>query len=237
GHSMGGVLARVYASDSYTHGWYLRKENFMRGDIHRLITVCSTHRGSDVMRFMAAVRQGKEENIISLGDQEVPTSWAGLFADLLSFYANKEQAIETEAPNNQIPGSDAVRKIDRGPIAVHAIACYAVDNDLDQFYKARLRKLWWGQTPALLRRAFEIMGQKEQGEDLAVIKNGTAGSVLWRVILQPILLMGGDRTFPIQQKWEGIYASGTMHAMSRLRSAVFRDQRNDCTVVWECAGG
>ena len=31
GHSMGGVLVRVYASDSYTGNMYHRKENFGRG--------------------------------------------------------------------------------------------------------------------------------------------------------------------------------------------------------------
>ena len=36
-HSMGGLLARVYASGNYNPK-YIRAENFSRGDIHRLIT-------------------------------------------------------------------------------------------------------------------------------------------------------------------------------------------------------
>lgn len=45
GHSLGGVLPRVYASAHYNPD-YKRAENFMEGDINRLITVGSTHFGS-----------------------------------------------------------------------------------------------------------------------------------------------------------------------------------------------
>ena len=45
GHSLGGVLPRVYASSHYNPD-YKRAENFMEGDINRLITLGSTHFGS-----------------------------------------------------------------------------------------------------------------------------------------------------------------------------------------------
>jgi hypothetical protein len=45
GHSLGGVLPRVYASPQYNPD-YKRAENFMQGDINRLITLGSTHFGS-----------------------------------------------------------------------------------------------------------------------------------------------------------------------------------------------
>ncbi|MBK9982356.1 MAG: hypothetical protein IPP15_08020 [Saprospiraceae bacterium] len=45
GHSLGGILPRVYAS-SYFNPDYKRKENFMQGDISRLVTIASTHFGS-----------------------------------------------------------------------------------------------------------------------------------------------------------------------------------------------
>jgi hypothetical protein len=45
GHSLGGILPRVYASSAYNPD-YKRAENFMQGDINRLITIGSTHFGS-----------------------------------------------------------------------------------------------------------------------------------------------------------------------------------------------
>ncbi|GEM_PF-5888278 len=47
GHSMGGLLARVYASDQY-NPTYERLENFNQGDIHRLITLNTPHHGSEL---------------------------------------------------------------------------------------------------------------------------------------------------------------------------------------------
>lgn len=45
GHSLGGVLPRVYASPQFNPD-YKRPDNYMKGDINRLITLGSTHFGS-----------------------------------------------------------------------------------------------------------------------------------------------------------------------------------------------
>ena len=45
GHSMGGLLARAYAATPT----YKRPENFNAGDIHRLITICTPHYGSELV--------------------------------------------------------------------------------------------------------------------------------------------------------------------------------------------
>ncbi len=47
GHSMGGLLARLYASQ-YQGIAYLRDDNLQVGDIHKLITVDSPHNGSQL---------------------------------------------------------------------------------------------------------------------------------------------------------------------------------------------
>ena len=44
GHSMGGVLARIWAGAGT--GYYVRDDNFRAGDIHKLITLDSPHYGS-----------------------------------------------------------------------------------------------------------------------------------------------------------------------------------------------
>ena len=54
GHSMGGVLSRVYVSQPD----YRRPENFGKGDIHRLITICSPHFGSELGEAKDALMAG-----------------------------------------------------------------------------------------------------------------------------------------------------------------------------------
>jgi uncharacterized repeat protein (TIGR01451 family) len=49
-HSMGGVLSRIYAGSAN----YKRSENYQRGDINRLVTINSPHRGS----FVADIQDG-----------------------------------------------------------------------------------------------------------------------------------------------------------------------------------
>jgi len=48
GHSMGGLLARIYAEgeEYYSKGWYLNDKNFQEGSINKLITLDSPHYGS-----------------------------------------------------------------------------------------------------------------------------------------------------------------------------------------------
>lgn len=47
GHSMGGLLSRIWASPNYNPD-YKRAENFEMGDIHRLITICTPHFGTEL---------------------------------------------------------------------------------------------------------------------------------------------------------------------------------------------
>ncbi|HWB20526.1 MAG TPA: Ig-like domain-containing protein [Phycisphaerales bacterium] len=51
GHSMGGVLARLYVQ-SFSGVPYLRNENFNQGDIHKLITIDSPLKGSGLATFL-----------------------------------------------------------------------------------------------------------------------------------------------------------------------------------------
>ncbi|MCA9311310.1 MAG: hypothetical protein KDA21_08905 [Phycisphaerales bacterium] len=48
GHSMGGVLTRLYASKSS----FRRNENFSRGDVHKLITLDTPHRGASTANLL-----------------------------------------------------------------------------------------------------------------------------------------------------------------------------------------
>ncbi len=107
GHSMGGLLARVYASESYNPR-YRRPENFGRGDIRRLVTLNTPHFGSELTELPAALGSGR------IGDESL-AAWtrrrvaAVLFRGL---FANPEAG----AIRDLMPGSDALRRI--GPTVI-----------------------------------------------------------------------------------------------------------------------
>ncbi|MFC1794965.1 esterase/lipase family protein, partial [Planctomycetota bacterium] len=50
GHSMGGILSRIYSLNSNTG--YLREDNFDKGDIHKLITLNTPHYGSEFANLL-----------------------------------------------------------------------------------------------------------------------------------------------------------------------------------------
>ena len=53
GHSMGGLLARVWASKAY-NPTYRRPENFNQGDIDLLLTLNTPHHGSELVELKDA---------------------------------------------------------------------------------------------------------------------------------------------------------------------------------------
>ena len=119
GHSLGGLIPRIYASDNYQkpHA-YLRHENFRQGDINRLITIATPHHGSDLPRiagYLAGVKIGE----VAL--HEWAAAHAGVWAAdlLMSTSATAGAAID------QIPESAALRKIGATRVPAHAIAAIA----------------------------------------------------------------------------------------------------------------
>jgi hypothetical protein len=55
GHSMGGLLTRWYVSDP--NGIYRRADNFLHGDVHKLVTVDTPHFGSPLARILVDERE------------------------------------------------------------------------------------------------------------------------------------------------------------------------------------
>ncbi|MEL6124168.1 MAG: alpha/beta fold hydrolase, partial [Bacteroidota bacterium] len=126
GHSLGGVLPRVYASDDdafdrYNDDYY-RSDNFQAGDINRLITISSTHHGSDLSYFQHFFSNAWEDSELPflerLTNSALPISlW--LTADIA----------ETGAMRDQVPASQALRKIGPTPIPSHAIVATVEDHE------------------------------------------------------------------------------------------------------------
>lgn len=86
GHSMGGLLPRVYASPAFNPD-YERPENFEAGDINRLLTINTPHFGSDLsdlVRLLEVARIGDE----SAGEWVQRFVALGLFRALFAKPAN-----------------------------------------------------------------------------------------------------------------------------------------------------
>jgi hypothetical protein len=125
GHSMGGVLPRVYASDDdlfdtrYNDDYY-RNDNYNQGDISRLITIASTHHGSDGSEFLSVFNESwKNSNLPfneKLANGLVSTvAWFGLGVGT------------TGAVKDQMPSSRALKRIGPTKIPSHAIVCTVKD--------------------------------------------------------------------------------------------------------------
>ena len=120
GHDMGGLLARVYASD-HEAGYnpdYKRHENFMEGDINRLITIATPHFGSEFREFQSFLHENT--SIFSLPDFTL-MDW--LYQNALVFYYWYNGIYHSQAVLDQAPNSDALLKIGATDIPSHAIAC------------------------------------------------------------------------------------------------------------------
>lgn len=120
GHSMGGLLARVWASDSYNPD-YRRPENFMQGDIDRLLTLNTPHHGSELVELKDAL--GK-----AVIDAEGWIAWARrrLVNTVVWWFLDPEPGAITDLR----PGSSALRRIGATKVPSYAIATRASSAEL-----------------------------------------------------------------------------------------------------------
>lgn len=205
GHSLGGVLPRVYASPQYNPD-YKRPANFQQGDIHRLLTIASTHHGSDMPRVFHALRA------IKIGEQ-------GLFDWLASRglygFADWKTGLDTGAALDQIPGSRALQKIGPTPIPSHAIGLVATARDMYDF-EAKYRneaiavcEIFY-EHPNMLEKVFTQVQQKEDANRLLDYLQ----TLDYR---RNKGFLGGNR-------------NDEQVLMLLFRAAVFGNTQNDCTV-------
>ena len=110
GHSMGGILARVWASKTYSPD-YLRPENFMLGDIDRLVTLNTPHHGSELIELKDAITKAQidGEDWLAWGRRQITNT-------ALWWLLEPERG----AVSDLRPGSRALRRI--GPTKVPSFA-------------------------------------------------------------------------------------------------------------------
>lgn len=248
-HSQGGVISRVYArgfnldtpmAADHPHFndpvkcasegcWYHRANNFSRGDIHRFITISSTHRGSDVCKVFSAFadyqgtlaradtgQEGRERT-----DLEIKSAVLGIF---LTYVDTQVSGITTEGFKNQIPGSPELRKIGPTPVPAHAIACVASDEDMKQVRKdTSFPTRGMGNYYGKLYKIFKFTSDEAM---LHVIKTiGTADDfAAYRHEL--------DR---YNNEYAQLSESGRQYQLDKvinlIRKIVFSHDENDCTVA------
>ncbi len=182
-HSQGGVISRVFARGrsldtpmptNHPHFsepqkcraggcWYHHARNFGYGDIRRLITLSSTHKGSDIPRLFSGISKLQER---------IPKGGASYIEldQFVSFLQSWMTGVRTGGFKDQVPGSDAQSKIGPTPVAAHAIASVCTDEDMEKsksgYYLGRLTKLWSAIPNYRMRDLFTELGQKEQGDEL-----------------------------------------------------------------------
>jgi hypothetical protein len=175
---MGGVLARVYARgfaldqpvlEGNGADWYRRPDNWGQGDIYRLITIGSTHKGSDI------------PGLLQHYARHLPLSLRSLVWQIGNWKAGGKFA--PGAFTDQIPGSPALLAIGRTRVPAHAIAGVAkvadmdlikgvvVDGAVEPTYRERMLTVWAktpdGELPLLVR---QHTGREEDARELAAMR-------------------------------------------------------------------
>ncbi len=120
GHSMGGILARVWASPEYNK-FYKRPENFDEGDIDRILTLNTPHFGSELMELKDSVNEG----VIG---KEGWFEWAKarLVQTVLWWFFDPERG----AVRDLRPGSEALKAIGQTQVPSYALATSATSAEI-----------------------------------------------------------------------------------------------------------
>ncbi len=242
GHSMGGLLARAYARGKWLPAckhcrpmeanpeghaddgdWYRRSDNFGQGDIHRLITCCTPHHGSHLikalMRYIATCnrisdpsRSNQAKSLLRLIELAYGVS-SGAFAD-------------------QAPGSAALKALGATPVPAHAIACVAdpaVDyRAFNELYRWLFVTIYVTAPPEALRALFseEDDAQARCAEALIAFHE-THGRLREGVVQKFITALSGaliSRDGDAQRRKE------YDQALTHFCAALFEGKRNDGAV-------
>ncbi len=210
--------------------WYLRDDNFQRGDIHRLITVCTPHFGSEIVHLVGLYPDccGRVPPEIGQSPQ----------AKALLQMIDLAHGTQTGAFFDQAPLSSALCAIGPTPVPCHAIAGAAEPDDFSQFhelYRWNFLTLYLNAAPELMEQLFthEKVKQNEDAarlvgflKDHKHLLNGMAARAL-------AANLGRPQPKGTDKKLEQEYTQ----ALSLFCRAVFRGQLHDGTVTQPSAHG
>ena len=188
GHSMGGLLTRAYvkgkrleagdrrleeekkkksdlqppASSLQPSSWYLRPDNFRQGDVNRLITMCTPHQGSELVRLLLRLGDSaKKLDPKKGGDAEV----------LLRLF-DLAYGVSTGAFTDQELFSPAIAALGPTPVPCHAIACTAAEEDFGGFngvYRWNFLTMMLLSPPELLKALLEHPDIDQPGDAAKIV--------------------------------------------------------------------
>jgi pimeloyl-ACP methyl ester carboxylesterase len=134
GHSMGGLLTRLYMLDQFSwnsRDWstgYLRPDNFSHGDVRRLITVSTPHFGSEVSDILVT-----QDNRLTRAGQ-IASCWTD--GPTINDEVNDKRCTPCGAVRDLRTDSEIIRVINSRTIAVpsHAVVGLGTDDTLVTSY-------------------------------------------------------------------------------------------------------
>lgn len=264
-HSLGGLVARLYIRGAHLFDrgpqkptefpdpdkhvdytvWYYRPENFMKGDVHRLITIATTHKGSDAPGMLIPFEllsqghtlDGRIDNslqarFIRAFDFLIPGTIGPIdrkMVQVLLHFVNNDTGMGG-AFHDQQPNSAALNAIGATPVPAHAIACVSRDEDLatfQGFYWQRMRKIFALSPQSILKT---VLARREHGNEsfnaLVAATERTSGQIMEHVMYADSVYRPAD-----------IPEVDVLAPVKMFRSVIFGNQLNDCTVRLESALG
>ncbi len=180
GHSLGGLIPRLWASDAYNAGdtsasihfaqtgiaGYRRTDNFGRGDIRRLVTIGTPHQGSDLGHLGAVLREAPAPWRLRLTGLATAEHLGVSLAGYLGY--DVTPVVRDQFPHFEAKPNEALERIGATQVPSHAIVAWATPYDLGDFggsYQWAVRiGAWWMLNPRhdVLREFFELRGQAHQ---------------------------------------------------------------------------
>lgn len=177
-HSLGGLVTRLYARgfplnqavpdahyrnpDRCTGCWYHRPDNYQRGDLHRLITLCSTHKGSDIPGLLMPYERIVNDPSFTVGRLDKQLVEGLLYT--VDWLTGRGGAFR-----NQEPNSPELNAIGPTPVPAHAVAATCTWQDIaqfDAFYRGRLNKIYLASPTKVMVEAFRRLGLPRSGARL-----------------------------------------------------------------------
>ncbi len=244
-HSLGGVVSRLFIESGVRGLGYERPGNYYQGDVNRLITISSTHRGSAVMGLFDAYRK------YVTNEEFLRIEW--VFTDLfLRIVDNGIERITSDAPVDQIPGCPTLRAIPATRVRSHSIACVAMPEDLKWYpkrlqpegsYQFRSNTMWWTAHERVLTAGVGgVLNDPAGAKELIALKVKEK-ELLMKIEEQQQLrnerardasgLFGDGAGVLNERDYQAMkkdYDDMFLANAERMRFIVFGRERNDCTV-------
>jgi FlgD Ig-like domain/PGAP1-like protein len=131
-HSLGGILTRFYTQND---GEYLRPDNYLEGDVYRLVTIDTPHMGTPVADFMSHIVEAYQAN------PQVFVGGAVTYSALEKKVTRHTNGFNGGAMNDLKWESDALLQLQQFGRPCHAFV--GTTQSISSSYFSQERLLWW----------------------------------------------------------------------------------------------